>query len=207
MGDIQRENHTYWTKIINNTLKYLYIGKKYLIIMNLALDYKVVNKQRKKFTPMKLELRISPTKGVGIFATSKIENDEIVCLYRLQVFRIPTHTSTTDNSYCFAVYTVNGNESKIFIGDLVPESLEPPRKVGKVYIPFWGYFSNEPSPGQKSNVWVDMNLEENYKTRKRLKEGDYIVYKIVATRDIQLGDEIVWHYGSSYYGRDYKVGK
>lgn len=175
--------------------------------MNSILDYKIVNKQRENFKPMKVELRMSSPKGVGIFATSKIEINEIVCLYRLQVFRSLTHISKTDNEYCFAVYTVSGNESKTFIGDLVPESLQSPRKAGQIYLPFWGYFSNEPSPAQKTNVWVDMNLDENYKTRKRLKEGDFVVYKIVASRDIHPGEEIVWYYGSSYYGRDYQIGK
>lgn len=175
--------------------------------IQIVLDYNQVKKESRDFTPMKVELRKTPSKGVGIFATSKIENEEVVCFYQLQVFRLATYKSATNNAYCFAVYTVNGNESKTFLGDLVPESLQPPRKVDGIYIPYWGYFSNEPSPEQKSNVWVDMNLEENYLSRKRLKDGDYVVYKLVATRTIQPGDEIVWHYGSSYYGRDYKVSK
>ncbi len=170
-----------------------------------VLDFQLVKKQREQFLPMRIELKKSPVKGVGIYATSKIKDGEIVALYRLRVFRVETYRSITGNAYCFSTYTVSGNESRIFIGDLVPESLQDPLKLEDRYIPYWGYFSNEPSPGQVSNVWVDMNTEENYKSRKRLKEGDFITYKLVAIKDIAPGDEIVWHYGDSYHGRDYLV--
>jgi len=170
-----------------------------------VLNFQLVKRQREEFSPMKIELKKNPVKGVGIYATSRIKDGEIVALYRLQVFRTETYRSITGNAYCFSIYTRQGNESKTFIGDLVPESLQDPILVEDRYIPYCGYFANEPSPDQISNVWVDMNIKENYRTRKILKEGNFIVYKLVAIKDIEPGDEIVWHYGDSYHGRDYLV--
>jgi hypothetical protein len=82
------------------------------------------------------------------------------------------------------------------IGDISPESLQLPDDNG---IAYWGYFSNEPSKNQQSNTYIDVNLEENYSFRNTLKDGDFVLYKLIASKDIKKGEEITWCYGSLYY--------
>jgi len=155
--------------------------------------------------PLKVELRKTKVKGVGIYAKEPIEDGEVIALYQIKVFREKNYESPTDNDYMIGVYTFLGNESRVWIGDIAPESLKAPIKSenGEFYIPYWAYFSNEPSPGQNTNAYINMNLEETYKTRKRLKEGDLVTYKLIATENIAPGEEIVWDYGSGYGERDY----
>ena len=69
-------------------------------------------------------------------------------------------------------------------------------------IAYWGYFSNEPSTVQESNTFLDTNLKENYLNRSRVKEGEYFLYKLIASRNIKKGEEITWCYGS-LYSRNY----
>ncbi len=171
------------------------------------LNSTFVNKQTPESIRLKVKLQKTKVKGIGIFAVEEIGTNEVIALYRFQVFRETTYKSPTHNNYCFAAYTKGGHESKIWIGDLVPTSLQPPiLSDDKTYfIPFWAYFSNEPAPSQFSNAWIDMNTEENYKHRKRLKEGDYLVYKLVAMQPIAIGEEVVWFYGKEYGVRDYPI--
>lgn len=169
----------------------------------LTLDY-VVNTTPKNID-LKVELKKTDLKGTGIFAKKAIVKGEVIALYRLRVFRDETYKSPTNNMYSFAVYTKSKNESKVWLGDLVPESLQPPKRYKKWYVPFWAYFSNEPSPPQTTNAWIDMNTEENYKEIKRVREGDYLIYKLVATKPIKPGDEVVWNYGDAYGERNYDV--
>lgn len=163
--------------------------------------------QLTKNTPFKIELKRSPVKGFGIYATQLIEDDEVIALYHIKVFRNAGYESPTDRAYMIGVYTYAGNESRVWIGDIVPESLKPPipSDDGKYFIPYWAYFSNEPSPDQTENAYIDMNEDEVYFNRKRLKEGDMITYKLIATDDINPGEEIVWDYGKEYGERDYDV--
>ncbi len=169
------------------------------------LDPAFVNKQTPESIRLKVKLQKTEVKGVGIFAVEEIDANEVIALYRFQVFRKSTYKSPTTQDYCFAAYTKGGHESRAWIGDLVPTSLQPPilSDDKTYYIPFWAYFSNEPTPPKISNAWIDRNLEENYKHRNRLKEGDYLVYKLVATQSIAIGEEVVWNYGIEYGERDY----
>lgn len=193
-----------------------------------VLDWEYVMKNTKHVNDLKVELKPLPNKGVGVVAKRPLYKNDIVALYKLKVFRNKTYKSPTKNVYCFAAYTKSGVESRVWICDLVPESLQNPsiqkcaysqkkdkfitssgecKGKDKCYVPFWAYFSNEPSPSQKPNSWIDMNTEENYSKRKKLKEGDYVVYKLVATKTILPGEEIVWDYGAGYGKRDYETYK
>ena len=51
-----------------------------------------------------------------------------------------------------------------------------------------------------------MNLDDNYNKRKKVVVGDTLIYKLVASKHIKPGDEIVWYYGPDYT-RDYVVNK
>jgi hypothetical protein len=106
--------------------------------------------------------------------------------------------------YHFTIYKKNGDEYKNFVGDLYKGSLPPPKNN----VPYWAYFSNEPSGKQVYNCEIDIQLDENYKKQNRttLKEGDTVVYSLLSTKPIKKGEEIVWCYGSSY-NRNYEINK
>jgi hypothetical protein len=141
--------------------------------------------------------------GTGLFATKNIKKGQVIAYYRMKVHKDTennSYKSPTKCMYCFSVYTKGDNLSKSLIGDLDKESAPKPKNN----IPYWAYFSNEPSRNQKVNAEIDIALKENYRNRSRLKAGDFITYKLVATRNIKPGEEIVWCYGDAYE-RDYET--
>jgi hypothetical protein len=78
--------------------------------------------------------------------------------------------------YHFTVYKKNGDSYKNLVGDLYDGSLPTPKNN----IPYWAYFSNEPSPTKTYNSDIDVQLKENYKDRNTIKEGDTVVYALVS---------------------------
>jgi hypothetical protein len=146
---------------------------------------------------MKVEVRKGP-KGMSLFATKPIRKGSIIAYYKMKLFPNGI-TGKKNNMYTFTVYTKKGNYCSRLIGDVYEGSLLKPKRG----IPYFAYFSNEPSGNQISNAEVDMNLDENYRNRDRLEVGDTIIYKLYATRAIKAGDEIIWCYGEAY-DRDYK---
>jgi len=104
--------------------------------------------------------------------------------------------------YHFTIYKKNGDPYKNLVGDLYEGSLPNPKNN----IPYWAYFSNEPSPSQIYNSDIDIQLKENYKDRNTIKEGDIVVYALVANKNIQKGKEVLWCYGNDYH-RKYKISK
>ena len=97
-----------------------------------------------------------------------------------------------------SIYTKKDRFNPRLIGDVYEGSLQPPKNN----ITFWAYFSNEPSGKQEENAMLDINLKGNYKNRSRVKAGDTMIYRLIATRNIKPGEEICWCYGGAY-GRDY----
>lgn len=163
------------------------------------LDPSYVKRNTPNVNDLKVTVRKHKQKGVGLFATQTIRKGALIAMYRMTVFRLDTYRSPTKGMYIFTVYTKSGRESNTLIGDLSLESLPSPCRG----VPFWAYFSNEPSDGEDANAWIDLNLEQNYKDRSRLKEGDTITYKLRAEKTIQKGEEILWCYGDSYARHGY----
>ena len=93
------------------------------------------------------------------------------------------------------MYTKSNRAHPTLIGNLSPHSLQAPRHS----IPFWGYFSNEPSAHEEENAYLDVNLKENYKSRDYVKKGDTMIYKLRALSTIAKNKEIMWCYGDSYH--------
>lgn len=142
-------------------------------------------------------------KGVGIYAIKPIKKNETIAYYKVKVYNYDKYKPFDKSTYLITVYTKQGNASKTLIGDIFPESIQPPYRN----IPFWGLFSNEPSvkpKKQDSNAYLDTNIRQNYKNRKILRVGDTFVYKIKASKDIKPGEEITWCYGDAY-GRSYEA--
>lgn len=155
----------------------------------------------KKFTnpQVRTTLKKTKTKGTSIFAKKKISKGSIIAYYKFLVVDTKNYNFFRDGEYAMTVYTKKYKDSQKYTGDIFPGSLEMP----KYNVPFWGYFSNEPTPRQKYNAYLDVNLKENYRHRNSVKEGDTMVYKIRASRDIHPGEEIMWCYGIEYI-REYK---
>jgi hypothetical protein len=156
----------------------------------------------------KIDLQSHPVKGLGVVARQFIKEGEVLAYYKLEIFREEGYQSPTDFMYAFDVYTKSGNTSRTFLGDISLRTLDPPlwEESLQEYIPYWGIFLNEPSPGQQPNVHIDMNLEENYRHRKRVQAGEFMTYVVMATEDIQPGEEVLWYYGSKYE-RNYPVAE
>jgi hypothetical protein len=135
-------------------------------------------------------------KGTSLFAKKPIKKGSIIAYYKFLVHKNndDNFNGVNNNMYAIAVYGKNGKEKDNLIGDIFKGSLEPP----KHNIPFWAYFSNEPSKGQEENAEIDTNLKINYKNRNRVKPNDTMVYKLISTKNIKPGEEITWCYGGEY---------
>ena len=145
-----------------------------------------------------------------LVANKPLQRDQIAAFYKMRVFRTiekpddPEHYSYPYGStYTFNVYGKNGKRLKCLIGDISPESV--PGAEGNV--PYWGHFANEPDRKEDANVRADRQVKRNFggKKRKALMHGDYIVYALVATRDIEKGESLRFCYGCDYL-RDYSTG-
>ena len=164
------------------------------------LDINRINNNTKNIQNLKVELKMTPKKGAGLFAKKLIKKGEIIAYYKLKVFNFKKYDSPTDMKYSFAIYKKNGKESNMLIGDIDEDSIPDP--IGNV--PFWGIFANEPSGKQKPNSEVDTKNNLNYQNRNKIKIGTNIIYGLIASRNIRPGKEITWYYGEDYE-RDYKI--
>jgi hypothetical protein len=167
--------------------------------MKTILDYKTVLDMTRDVDTLSVTLRRGK-KGVGIFTTQNLKKGQVVAYYRFIAQYDNDYKSPTKNMYTIALYTPGGREITDLIGDIFCDSVIPPRRG----IPFWGHFSNEPSPDEETNAFIDINTQENYANRSRLKVGDIVIYKLRASQDIPKGREVLWCYGDSY-NRPYKA--
>lgn len=164
---------------------------------------KLPEKNASPIKPSTTALANIPGKGRGLVAKEYIRKGDVIAYYRAKVYDRRTYESPTDGIYLFTVYKKNEDEYKNLVADIFNTSVLPP-KDGITYL---ALYSNEPAPGQKSNADIDLNFKGNYNDmgRSKLKPGDIIVYKLIAMRDIEPGEEIVWYYGADY-PRTYELG-
>lgn len=148
---------------------------------------------------MKVEVKRGP-KGVSLFARKPIRRGNIIAYYQFKTNKYEGYTGKKGDMYTMSVYTKGERFNPRVIGDVYEGSLQKP----KYNIPFFAYFSNEPSGNQKANAELDINLKSNYRNRDRIRAGDIMVYKLKAAKNIDPGEEIVWCYGDSY-DRDYQA--
>lgn len=149
---------------------------------------------------LKIILKHDNIKGSGLFATKNIKKGELIAYYKMKVFDYRTYISPTNYVYAFDIYTKTGRGSKALIGDIDLNSFPEPIKN----IPFWAPFANEPSPNQPLNAEIDTNLKENYSNRAHVKQGSFMIYKLVATQNIKPDEEITIYYGKDYV-RNYEL--
>lgn len=138
-----------------------------------------------------LDISIPETPSVSKLTKLIHANLPTTLIYKKKMWRVPY-----GKMYNFTVWNKRGRAYTRLFGDLYKGSLPPPKNN----IPYWAYFSNEPSPSQKSNadIWMADVIDDNYKNRTSLNEGDTLVYRLVATTPIKKGEEIMWCYGNSY---------
>ena len=129
-------------------------------------------------------------KGTSLFAKRDLKKGEVVSLYKVFVYP-NNHKGVLNNMYAI---DVNG-----FLGDLYEESLQEPIKIKDNWVPFWGYFSNEPSLKQTENVMIDVVDDDIIR-----QPGDIELFKLVTIRPVKKDEELTWCYGESYY-RKYKT--
>ncbi len=140
-------------------------------------------------------------KGTSLMAKTHIKKGSVIAYYKFLLYKFDDNfEGVNNNMYTMTVYGKSGRSRDTLIGDIYEGSLDKPKRG----ITYWAYFSNEPSGNQEGNSELDINLKENYKNRDRVKAGDTMVYKLVASRDIKPGEEITWCYGD-YYNRSYKA--
>lgn len=150
---------------------------------------------------LKVTLKKHPFKGTSLYAKKPIKKGSTVALYKFLVNKYDDDfVGQRNDMYAMSVYTKSGRFNSKVMGDIYSGSLRKPRRN----IPYWAYFSNEPAYPQEENVYLDINLKENYKNRDKVKPGDTMIYKLVALRDISKGEEITWCYGGAY-DRNYKA--
>jgi hypothetical protein len=156
---------------------------------------------------MRTTLMRSPVKDIGVYATRDINPGETIAYYKIFSFKQKHYQSSNNGKYAFQIYDEQGNIHPDYIGDLTEESMCLPiySATNGEYVPFWGYFVNEPSPGEKVNACVCLNLEQNYKHRKKVEPHQAFVYSIVAERPIHSNQEVLIHYGDHYHLRNYDV--
>ena len=166
--------------------------------MLLHMD-RILNNTKNKDN-IKIILKKDNIKGTGVYATQFIEEGETIAYYRIRIFNQSTYKSPTNFIYTFSIYGTKGKKCDHLIGDIDSESIPEPLNN----IPYWGMFVNEPFTNQDINSEVDINTDYNYIERKRVRVGMYLVYKIVAKRDIDIDEEITIYYGDEYE-RDYEL--
>ena len=165
--------------------------------MNHVFDAKYAKKQAKGYD-LKVTLKKN-FKGTSLYAKKPIKKNNIIAYYKFLVHKYDDDFAGQKNDmYAMSIYTKKDRFNPNLMGDIYEGSLEKPKNN----ISFWAYFSNEPSGKQGENAFLDINLRGNYKHRNRVKPGDTMVYKLIASRDIKPGEEICWCYGEAY-GRDY----
>jgi hypothetical protein len=139
-------------------------------------------------------------KGYSLYARKNIRKGNVIAYYKFKLYKYTDNfRGVKKDMYLMSAYNKNGNLIKNLIGDVYSGSLESP----KYGIPFWAYFSNEPSGKEAENCVLDTNEKGNFRDRKRVKAGDTMVYKLIATRNIKAGEEVCWCYGTEYV-RNYK---
>lgn len=151
---------------------------------------------------LKIILKYDNIKGTSVYANKPIRKGETVAYYKITVFDNEDYVSPTNFLYAVKVYTKTDKPSKYLIGDISLDSIQQPINN----VPFWGFLVNEPSVNQDVNCELDSNLEKNYTQQNRLrpKQGCKLIYKLISTRNIDVGEEITLYYGDNYK-RDYEI--
>ena len=164
--------------------------------LNHVLSKKIIYKHTPPniLKKLKIKLTVSKQKGIGLKSIKPIKKGNIIAYYKLKVYNSKTKQIPTQDKYEFILYSKKGFPLKKIIGDISTESIPLP----KYNIPFWAHLANEPDNSEVANSYIDINLKSTYLHRSQLKEGDFVIYKLIATRNIKINEPILWCYGDQY---------
>ena len=140
------------------------------------------------------------SKGTALIANKDIKKGDLICYYKMKVFNSKDYKGVKGNIYTFNVYNKNNKHFEHLVGDIYEGSIE--KSINGVT--FWGHLANEPNIDQTHNSQIITSSNKNIQAD--IKEGDIIIYELVAKNDIKKDDEITWCYGS-YYKRNYIVSE
>ena len=176
-------------------------------------------------------LQLGGRQVAGLQANRDFQLGDVVVYYRMCVFSTKFHpwpekgdplygivNKDIKNIYSMKLRTRFGSGTEAFFGDISPLSVKPAERevVGgeEYYIPYWGYFANEPTDLEEWNVELDHDPGYNFEGAKhsqlalkenggpgrrvRLAEGEYVRYRLVARKPIANGEPILWCYGGDY---------
>lgn len=151
---------------------------------------------------LSVKLVVHPKSGTGLQSTKPIKKGKTIAYYKLRIFDANDTPRSTGSVYTFDIYDKQRKLMPHLTGDLCPESA-PPTKGG---VPYWAYFANEPLKLEDQNAEIDIATTSNFKGgRRTLKIGDHVTYRLVATRDIEKGEDILMCYGINYDRKGYKT--
>jgi len=139
---------------------------------------------------LNVELRRG-SKGVGLFAKKFIAPRTIVAYYVTKIY------GASRRSRYEVEYSVGIPKHPSLVGDLCDASLSSPVRVNGRWVPLWAYFSNEPSPNESPNSKLFPAMTGRF-AHSKAAVGERYRFKLVASKAIHPGEEIVWCYGDDY---------
>ena len=153
------------------------------------LSYETARKQGRGLD-LNVELRRGK-KGVGLFAKKHIAPHTIIAYYVTQIY------SASRRKRYAVEYSIGIPKHPNLVGDLCEDSLASPVRLNGRWVPLWAYFSNEPSPDEASNSHLYPAMKGSF-AHAKVAIGELYRFKLVASKAIQPGEEIVWCYGDDY---------
>ena len=142
---------------------------------------KELNSYYNNFEGLKIKVSKYKNRGLGIKAQEDIPVGRVVAYYRVKL--VPVDKKTKCGEYTVSMSKHNdGHLDETLVYDMYRN------------IPYVGCFCNEPKHDHDVNVSL-------YKTSRKLQGFEDM--KLVSTRFIKKGEEIVWCYGKMYGKRKY----
>jgi hypothetical protein len=165
--------------------------------------------------------------GYGIYANKKFTKGDIVIFYLTKIYD-RKNIVETDIDFKYLINLEYFYDNPLYIdkvGVLFSKSNLTPVTIPHVKdekTTFLGYLCNEPSLSEEDNCKIE-RVEYNSVMWKKITDDDikdnisnkYCLFKLVATKDINKDDEILWCYGENYdrkydtsctYKEDFDVG-
>ena len=129
-------------------------------------------------------------KGLGVRVLSKVVDRNIMCYFPIEVMRLDG--SSTDFAYSMRLLTPGGKFMRWHYGNLPSDDKAP--HVDGIWRkkPVIGHFINEPHAGECVNCKI------KFPRMSTPRLGSLLYVAIIATRDIEPGEELLLDYGPEY---------
>ena len=155
--------------------------------------------------------------GYGIYANKKFTKGDIVIFYLTKIYD-RKNIVETDIDFKYLINLEYFYDNPLYIdkvGVLFSKSNLTPVTIPHVKdekTTFLGYLCNEPSLSEEDNCKIERVEYNSVMWKKSITDEDikdnisnkYCLFKLVATKDINKDDEILWCYGENY-DREYET--